>query len=94
MYNVYVAFLGSSRSRRTRRRTQAMMQFSMPDLDASSAHSVIYLKMNHKKHNFDGKSNFTVLEVQSWKAAHSLTLEIRVEQKRNFGYFCCILGVD
>ena len=54
-YNVYVAFLGSSRSRRTRRRTQAMMQFSMPDLDASSTHSVICLKINQNELNFDEK---------------------------------------
>ena len=54
-YNVYVAFLGSSRSRRTRRRTQAMMQFSMPDLDASSTHSVICLRINQNELNFDKK---------------------------------------
>ena len=58
-YNVYVAFLGSSRSRRTRRRTQAMMQFSMPDLDASSAHSAICLKINQNELNFEEKVNFT-----------------------------------
>ena len=57
-YNVYVAFLGSSRSRRTRRRTQAMMQFSMPDLDASSAHSAICLKINPNEFNFDEKVSF------------------------------------
>ena len=39
----------------TRRRTQAMMQFSMPDLDASSAHSAICLKINQNELNFDEK---------------------------------------
>ena len=58
-YNVYVAFLGSSRSRRTRRRTQAMMQFSMPDLDASSTHSVICLKINPNELNLDEKASLT-----------------------------------
>ena len=80
-YNVYVAFLGSSRSRRTRRRTQAMMQFSMPDLDASSAHSAICLKINQNELNFEEKVHFTFSNYNDsfWG---------------NFWPFCWILGLE
>ena len=35
-----------------------MMQFSMPDLDASSAHSAICLKINPNEFNFNEKVSF------------------------------------